>query len=52
MAEKIHPDYYRADFCYKKYSAQQVRDIMSRLKNVSGLKNTISANMERNADMF
>ena len=52
MAEKIHPNYYRADFCYKKYSVQQVADIMSQLKNFKGLRNTISANVERNADMF
>ena len=51
-ARQIKPDYYRADFCYKKYKPEQVKDIMQKLMRFEPLKNTVSANMERNVDMF
>ena len=52
VAQKIRADYYRADFCYKKYTAEQVRQIFDKLKNFEALNNTVSANIERNVDMF
>ena len=52
VAQKIHPDFYRADFCYKKYSAQQVAELMQKLRCFEVLKNTVSANVERNIDLF
>ena len=52
VADKIKADYYRADFCYKKYSADKVADIMNNLVNFHPVSNTQSANVERNVDLF
>lgn len=52
VASQIKPDFYRADFCYKKYSQGQVADIMNKLMQFTFFKDTISANVERNVDLF
>ena len=52
MAQKIKPDFYRADFCYKKYTPEQVVSLMEQLMNFETINNTVSANMERNVDLF
>lgn len=51
-AAKITPDFYRADFCYRKYSAENTAEIMRRLQNFDDLPGTCPANAERHADMF
>ena len=52
IASKIKPDFYRADFCYKKYTPSQVKNIMNNLMGFEAINNTTSANIERNMDMF
>ena len=52
IASKIKADFYRADFCYKKYSADKVFEIMNKLVNFKPISNTQSANIERNVDLF
>lgn len=51
-AEKIRPDFYRADFCYKKYTAAQVAQITDKLMRFETPDNTISANVQRHAVFF
>ena len=51
-AKKIKPDFYRADFCYKKYQPDEVAAIMQKLMTFEPLKNTISANIEHHVDLF
>lgn len=51
-AAQVIPDFYRADFCYKKYSPENVADILRRLQNFEDLPETCSANIERYTDMF
>lgn len=52
VANKINADFYRADFCYKKYSADKVAEIMQKLMKFETISNTQSANVERNVDLF
>ena len=52
IAQQVKPDFYRADFCYKKYQPEQVAFIMQKLMAFEPLKNTVSANTQRSSDMF
>ncbi len=52
LAEKFRPDFYRADFCYKKYTTEQVLQIFTKLRKFEPIVNTVSANIERNVDLF
>lgn len=52
IARQLNPDFYRVDFCYKKYTSEQVKDILDKLMRFESLPNTVSANIERNADVF
>ena len=52
IANKFKTDYYRADFCYKKYSADKVVEIMAKLTKFQMINYTQSANVERNVDLF
>ena len=51
-AKEIKADFYRADFCYKKYTPEQVSSLMRKIMNFETINNTVSANTERNVDMF
>ena len=52
FAAQMKPDFYRADFCYKKYTPEKVAEIMRCLQSGQTVPNTVSANVERNRDMF
>lgn len=51
-AKDVRADFYRADFCYKKYSAAQVKEIMVRLMNFENPKDSLGGNMARKNENF
>ncbi len=46
--EDIKPDYYRVDFCYKPYSAEQVAEIFEKIRSFQDVENGMKANVYRN----
>ncbi len=49
-AQDVRPDYYRVDFCYKPYLAQQAADIFEKVRSFEDVANSIKANVYRNKD--
>ncbi len=52
QAPKIRADFYRADFCYKKYSPTDVKNIFAKLTNFTAPNNCFSGNLTRRNEMF
>lgn len=48
----IKTDYYRMDFCYKNYTAEQVYDIANRVMHFEDVPNSRKGNFARSVDLF
>ena len=51
-AKDIKADFYRVDFCYKKYSTQEVKDILQSVVNFEDVLPCIKGNLLRKNEMF
>ncbi len=52
QVKEIRADFYRADFCHKKYGPEQVRDIIKSLMNFKNPDACMSGNILRRNEMF
>ncbi len=48
----VRADFYRADFCYKKYASQKVKDICDKLMEFGDIENSAKGNLLRLNEMF
>ena len=51
-SKDVRADFYRADFCYKHYSPQDVKNIMDELMTFQRQQRVLKANVIRNNDVF
>ncbi len=48
----VRADFYRADFCYKKYTSQKVKEICDKLMEFGDIENSVKGNLLRLNEMF
>jgi putative protease len=51
-AKNLYVDFYRADFCYRSYTPQQVKQILDSLQSFTDGANTLKGNIERKGNVF
>ena len=51
-ARNIKADFYRADFVYKNYAPEKVRDILHKLMNFEDVANCVKGNILRKNGSF
>jgi hypothetical protein len=51
-AKNLYADFYRADFCYRTYTPQQVKQILDDLQSFTDSANTLKGNIERKSNVF
>ena len=51
-ARNIKADFYRADFVYKDYSPEKVRDILDKLMNFDDVPKCVKGNISRKGEVF